>query len=266
MSATSPETATEIIDPKEFDDATRRALADFILALADTKRFLGLRYAEWSDGAPALEASVAASAMAQDELGHSRALLPMLRDFPEVDPSIPEEAPRRKYSSIAFLDSEFKTWPTFVAANALVGTALTEALEAARSSRYVPLRTRAVKILEEERFHWMHGESWFKRIANDAKEGLELSFQVEEILPQALCWFGQVGIADPAIAGGNDPLVREEILDANADELRSRYLTRVGPLLSKSQAAHLIKIEGGRWQFAHGLPWMKYDPVTRRVG
>ncbi len=256
MSATLPDTATEINDPNDFDNATRRALANLILALADTKRFLGLRYAEWSDGAPALEASVAASAMAQDELGHSRALLPMLKDFPEIDPSIPEEAPRNKYSSIAFLDSEFKTWPTFVAANALIGTALTEALESARESRYVPLRTRAVKILEEERFHWIHGEGWFKRIAGNAKEGLELSFQVEEILPQALCWFGNTE---------NDPLVHEKILDANADELRSRYLTRVGPLLSKSQAAHLIKIEGGRWQFAHGLPWQRFDPATRRV-
>lgn len=266
MPATQHMTATEISDPMQFDDPTRRALADFILALADTKRFLGLRYAEWSDGAPALEASVAASAMAQDELGHSRALLPMLKDFPEVDSAIAEEAPRKKYSSIAFLDSEFKTWPTFVAANALIGTALTESLESARESRYVPLRTRAVKILEEERFHWIHGEGWFKRIAGDAKEGLELSFQVEEILPQALCWFGNSPIADSAISGGNDPLVREKILDANADELRTRYLARVGPLLSKSQAAHLIKIESGRWQFAHGLPWARFDPVTRRVG
>src|SRR5574341_2698741 len=131
----------EISDPREFSDATQHALADFILALADTKRFLGLRYAEWCDGAPTLEASVAASAMAQDELGHSRALLPMLKDFDEVDPSIPEEAPRSKYSSMAFLDFEFKTWTTFVAANTLIGTALTEALESARESRYLPLRS-----------------------------------------------------------------------------------------------------------------------------
>lgn len=85
---------TDTTDPKQLAAAPRRALADFILALADTKRFLGIRYAEWCDGAPTLEASVAASAMAQDELGHSRALLPLLKDFPEVDPNIPNEAPR----------------------------------------------------------------------------------------------------------------------------------------------------------------------------
>jgi len=255
MSA-NPTTTTDILDPKQFDDTTRRALADLILALADTKRFLGMRYAEWSDGAPALEAAVAASAMAQDELGHSRALLPMLKDFPEVDQSIPDEAPRDKYSSIAFLDREFSNWATFVAANVLIGTALTVELEAARESRYTPLKTRAVKILEEERFHWMHGEGWFKRLAGDDKEGLELSFQIEEMLPQALCWFGNAS---------DDPLVRAGIVDAGGDELRARFMNRVGPLLAKSQASQLVKIESGKWQYARNLPWMKFDAVTRRL-
>ncbi len=246
----------DISDPKEFPDATRHALADFILALADTKRFLGLRYAEWCDSAPTLEASAAASAMAQDELGHSRALLPMLKDFPDMDPSIPGEAPREKYFTVTFLDQPFSTWPTFIAANVVMGEALTIALGAARNSRYVPLRTRAVKILEEERFHWLHGEGWFKRLAPDSKESFELAEKVEEILPQALCWFGRAE---------NNSLAGEAILDANADELRTRFLNRVGPLIAQSQAAHLIKIETGRWQFNRPLPWSRFDPVTRRV-
>lgn len=246
----------EISDPREFSDATQHALADFILALADTKRFLGLRYAEWCDGAPTLEASVAASAMAQDELGHSRALLPMLKDFPHVDPGILDEAPREKYFTITFLDQPFPTWPAFIAANVLIGEALTIALAAARNSRYVPLRTRAVKILEEERFHWLHGEGWFKRLAADSKEGFELAEKVEGILPQTLCWFGR---------SKNDPLVGEAILELNADELRTRFLSRVGPVIAQSQAAHLIKIENGRWQFNRPLPWSRFDPVMRRV-
>jgi len=247
---------TDIADPREFPDAPRRALADFILALADTKRILGIRYAEWCDGAPTLEASVAASAMAQDELGHSRALLPLLKDFPDVDPSIPDEAPREKYSAVAFLDQPFSTWPTFVAANLLIGGALTIALEAARESRYVPLRTRAGKILEEERFHWLHGEGWFKRLAADGKASIELAARVDEILPHALCWFGRAE---------DDWLARERILDAGADELRARFLNRAGALLEKSPAAKLVRLENGRWQYDGALPWARFDPATRRV-
>jgi phenylacetate-CoA oxygenase PaaI subunit len=247
---------TGITDPKEFDAAPRAALAKFILALADTKRMLGIRYAEWCDGAPTLEASVAASAMAQDELGHSRALLPLLKDFPDVDLSIPNEAPRERYSAIAFLDQPFATWPTFVAANLLIGGALTVALEAARESRYVPLRTRAGKILEEERFHWLHGEGWFKRLAADTKEGLDLAENVEMILPQALCWFGRAE---------GDWLAREKILDASAEELRAEFSSRAGALIEKSQAAQVVRRHNGTWQYVNALPWTRFDPVTRRV-
>lgn len=237
---------TDITDPKQLSDKPRRALADFILALADTKRWLGIRYAEWCDSAPALEAAVAASAMAQDELGHSRALLPLLKDFTDVDPGIPNEASRAKFSSIAYLDQSFMTWNTFVAANLLLGGALTIALEAARASTYVPLRTRAVKILEEERFHWLHGEGWFKRLAVDPKEGVELAQRVDEMLLHALCWFG---------GAETNPLVEEKILDASADELRARFLRRVTPLIAKTNAAALSR----------ALPWDKYDAATRRI-
>ncbi len=246
----------EFSDPRQLDDGTRRVLAEFVLALADTKRLLGLRYAEWCDGAPALEASVAASAMAQDELGHSRALLPLLKDFSEIDPAIPDEAPRDRYSTVAFLDKPFAIWPAFVAANVIVGEALTTALLSATQSCYIPLRTRAVKILEEERFHWLHGEGWFKRIAQNAKQARELAACVEEALPQALCWFGRPE---------DDRLERVGILDTTSDELRNRFLGRVGPLIIASPAEYLMRIEQGKWQVNGSLPWAYFDPVTRRV-
>lgn len=245
-----------ISTPRELPESIRQALADFILAVADTKRLLGIRYAEWCDGAPALEASVAASAMAQDELGHSRALLPLLKDFPQVDPGIPEEAPRQQYSALAFLEQPFASWPTFVAANILIGGGLTVAVEAARDSIYVPLRTRAVKILEEERFHWLHGEGWFKRLAAHDKEGVELAAKVEQILPEALAW---LGLPDEAV------LNREGILDAPPDELRARLMDRVGPLIAKSAADHLVRSEGGHWVYNGVIPWNRYDPTTRRL-
>lgn len=247
---------TDTTNPKELADPARRALGEFILCVADTKRWLGIRYAEWSDGAPTLEASVAASAMAQDELGHSRALLPLLNDFPEIDQGIPAEAPRDRYWSMRFLDQPFGAWPTFVAANILVGGALTVALEAARASRFVPLRTRAVKILEEERFHWLHGDGWFKRLAAEGKQGALLANTVMAALPEALCWFGP---------SKDDILARELILDAEPDELRSRFLNRAGPLIAKSEAGHLVGIQDGQWQYNGGLPWARFDPATRRV-
>src|SRR5688500_4536109 len=54
---------------------------DLILVLADTKRLLGMRYAEWILGAPALEAGIACASMAQDEWGHGRLLYALLKEF-----------------------------------------------------------------------------------------------------------------------------------------------------------------------------------------
>src|SRR5919197_886738 len=48
-------------------------------------------YAEWATGAPSLEAATAAAAMAQAELGHARALLPLLREFPVVSSVMADE-------------------------------------------------------------------------------------------------------------------------------------------------------------------------------
>src|SRR5512138_2158164 len=98
--------------------------ADLILVLADNKHQLGLRYAEWATGAPTLEAATAAAAMAQAELGHARALLPLLRDFPAMSRAMADEDhPPERFARL--LEEPFATWADFVAANALFDAALT---------------------------------------------------------------------------------------------------------------------------------------------
>jgi len=67
---------------KRIDNA---ALFAALSTLADNKQAVGRRYAYWCSGAPALEASVAAAAMTQDELGHARTLYPLLEDFTQAE-------------------------------------------------------------------------------------------------------------------------------------------------------------------------------------
>ena len=57
------------------------ASADAAASVADSKRLLGMRYANWILGAPELEAGIACASMAQDEWGHCRLLYALLRDF-----------------------------------------------------------------------------------------------------------------------------------------------------------------------------------------
>ena len=59
----------------ELDDVTRDAVAELLLTLADDEFILGFWDSEWTGIAPMLEEDVATSSIAQDELGHAKALV-----------------------------------------------------------------------------------------------------------------------------------------------------------------------------------------------
>src|SRR5437763_2829941 len=114
------------------------ALFAILSSLADNKQAIGRRYAYWCNGAPALEAAVAAAAMTQDELGHARTLYPLLDNFTqaESEPSQIEPETRTLHYHLAFLDQDFQGWCDFVVTNFLLDNALTTFFEAAQNSTY----------------------------------------------------------------------------------------------------------------------------------
>lgn len=184
---------------------------DLILVLADTKRILGMRYAEWILGAPALEAGIACASMAQDEWGHGRLLYALLKDFGDDVEKLEHGREPGEYRNLELLDESPQSWPDLVVINALADAAVSVQLEALRASDYAPLRQRVGKILDEEEFHAAHGAAWLKRIAGaSADTRRALGASVERALPGLLRWFG------PGTTG---------------DELRARFVKRVTPLL-----------------------------------
>src|SRR5712691_2243195 len=169
------------------------ALFAVLSSLADNKQAIGRRYAYWCNGAPALEAAVAAAAMTQDELGHARTLYPLLEDFTQGQADLSQLDPMTHtlHHHLAFLDNDFQGWSDFVATNFLLDTALTTFFEAAQSSSYEPLRQRARKIVQEERIHQLHAEGWVRRLANaGGAVRAALSDALTRLWSETLCWFG----------------------------------------------------------------------------
>ena len=243
----------------------QQALFDLLAALADNKYFLGRRYAEWCNGAPTLESSVAAAAMAQDELGHARAIYPLLQDFPQgrEHPVEFEPETRTQFCNVAFLDQVFTGWPDFVAANFLLDTALSVVFEFAQESRFESLRGRAKKVLQEEQVHALHGEGWTRRLA---RTGGAVRGTLEAALGRAwletLCWFG------PADDPRGKLLQEGGILSGGPEELRQRWLQRVGPALVETDlaAAFALRQESdGRWSLQTSFPWAGWDAARRRL-
>jgi 1,2-phenylacetyl-CoA epoxidase catalytic subunit len=149
--------ATDVESLEQLEPEASRALVNVVTRLAACKDLLGRRYAEWCVGAPTLEAAAAAAAMAQDELGHGRVFLGVARGVQEVEAGEQEQDVRH---APAELQRPFGSWAEFVAAALTVDTALTLLLERMADSRFVPLRQRARKALQEERFHEMYARGW----------------------------------------------------------------------------------------------------------
>ena len=240
------------------------ALFAVLSSLADNKQAVGRRYAYWCNGAPALEAAVAAAAMTQDELGHARTLYPLLEDFAQADdaPEQVEPMTRTLRFHLATLDEDFAGWCDFVATNFLVDTALTTFFEAAQNSSYDPLRQRARKIVQEEQLHFVHGEGWVRRLARAGgavRKTLIMSLQ--RFWDETLCWFGPVD--DPIML----QLCREQIIDATPDELRARYLQKIVPILQALDIEFPVAFnsDAKRWEVPQALPWEDWLAVSRRL-
>jgi 1,2-phenylacetyl-CoA epoxidase catalytic subunit len=220
-------------------------------SLADNKYLLGRRYAEWCTGAPMLESAVAAAAMAQDELGHARSFYPLLRGFSsERDATQMEEKgwQRRPTSAMRCLDARFGAWSDFLAANAVVDTALTTLLAAAVDSPYEPLRQRARKIQQEETGHWVHAAGWVRRLASRRSE---LSAALARVWDDAFTWFGQT--EDPAFS----VLYGAGLLADAPGGLRRKLRGKLEPLLDEASIGEAL--------FARQLPWNRWDPGARRL-
>lgn len=237
----------DIKSPNELSPELSRALHDLILSLADSKRIMGIRYSDWVLGAPELEASIAASSLAQDEWGHSRILYALLKDFDEDPQAIEHERKPEGYCNIEALDRPLLTWPEFVVTNAIVDGALTAQLEALGDSRYAALRQRVQKQLEEERFHHGHAAAWLARLggASDATRGAVQS-ALDARWGPVLHWFGPDEFGARGTAEG--------LWERAGGELRQRFTQRFAALIERC-GVDVPQVE---------LDFSDWDPASRR--
>lgn len=241
-------------------DEVRDDLGSLLLSLADNKRLLGMRYAEWLLGAPTLEAGIACSAMAQDEWGHGRILYAMLNDFGRDPGRLEHDREAGEYCSSECLDAPPDTWSGLVALNLLLDTALSVQFESLRESRFEPLHYKVRKLLEEERFHFEHGRGWAARLAGTDRGRDDLAGALRPVWLTCLCWFGA---PDGSLMSR---LVEAGISDAGPDELRARWLERVGPVVRDAGLELAERSDDGSWRSAVEPDWSAWDGSRRRSG
>jgi len=158
-----------------------------LLEIADDELILGWRDSEWTGIAPYLEEDVAFSSIAQNEIGHARALyeLAAAELGTTADALALDRAPE-DYRCAPLVELRRLEWARTIARHWLYETADGVRLEALKASADPELAGLAAKIDREELYHRMHAELWIERLlAGDEGRG-KLEEAIVELWPYAL--------------------------------------------------------------------------------
>jgi ring-1,2-phenylacetyl-CoA epoxidase subunit PaaC len=155
-----------------------------LLELADDELILGWRDSEWTGIAPFLEEDVAFSSIAQNEIGHARALYELAAR--ELDTTADELAFDRQpaeYRSAPLVELRFvPDWAQTIARHVLYEAADEVRIAALKESADAELAGLAAKIDREETYHRIHAEMWAERLADEPRFEAALA----ELWPYAL--------------------------------------------------------------------------------
>jgi ring-1,2-phenylacetyl-CoA epoxidase subunit PaaC len=245
------------------DPGLQAALDGLLLSMADDEFVIGFSDSEWTGIAPILEEDVAMSSLAQDELGHARALYELLAEVRadgQTADAIAYDREPAEYRHARLLDHGRGDWAMTIARRYIYDTADGARLEGLATSSFAPLRELVDKIRREERYHVMHATTWVERLARREGEPRDrLLASLAELAPDAATVF--TPLADEA------RLVEAGVIAAPMAELEARWRATITPTfvgldLPMPPPAEL---DGGRT--IHGEPfrwlWGEFTSVRR---
>jgi len=150
-----------------------------LLGLADDELVIGWRDSEWTGIAPVLEEDVAFSSIAQNEIGHARAVYELLTDDADA---LAFDRPLDEYRCAPLVELRLLDWAHTIARRWLYEEADRIRIEALMRDADPVVAGLAAKIDREEAYHRMHAELWHARLRDEPR----FREAVEELWPYAL--------------------------------------------------------------------------------
>ena len=185
-----------------------------LLGLADDELVLGWRDSEWTGIAPLLEEDVAFSSIAQNEIGHARAVYELLVGPDGDADALALDRKLEEYRCAPLVELRLLEWAHTIARRWLYEVADEIRITELKDDSDAAVAGLAAKIDREEAYHRLHAEMWHDRLRDEPR----FQAAVEELWPYAL------GVLPP--------------------ELRGELVTRVG----------LDEVEAGRARDAYRRP------------
>src|SRR4051794_4861665 len=154
-----------------------------LLEIADDELILGWRDSEWTGIAPLLEEDVAFSSIAQNEIGHARAVYELLSEGEgeDADALAFDRAPD-EYRCAPLVELRLLDWAHAIARRWLYESADRVRIEALMQDDDPAVAGLSAKIDREEAYHRMHAELWHERLRDEQR----FRDAVAELWPYAL--------------------------------------------------------------------------------
>jgi ring-1,2-phenylacetyl-CoA epoxidase subunit PaaC len=153
---------------------------ELLLAIADDELILGWRDSEWTGIAPFLEEDVAFSSIAQNEIGHARALYELAaRDLGTTADELAFDRGPEEYRCARLVELRLPDWEHTIARHVLYEQADAARLERLKASDDAEVAGLAAKIDREEVYHRLHAEMWLERLKDEPR----FTAALEELRP-----------------------------------------------------------------------------------
>jgi ring-1,2-phenylacetyl-CoA epoxidase subunit PaaC len=141
-----------------------------LLEIADDELILGWRDSEWTGIAPLLEEDVAFSSIAQNEIGHARALYELVaRERGATADELAFDRSPDEYRCARLVELRLLDWEKTIARHVLYEEADAARLERLKQSDNPEVAGLAAKIDREEAYHRMHAQIWHERLQGESR-------------------------------------------------------------------------------------------------
>jgi ring-1,2-phenylacetyl-CoA epoxidase subunit PaaC len=171
-----------------------------LLEIADDELILGWRDSEWTGIAPLLEEDVAFSSIAQNEIGHARALYELAaRELGTTADELAFDRSPEEYLCAPIVELRLMDWERTIARHYLYEEADAVRLEGLKQSGDPELAGLAAKIDREEAYHRIHAQMWFDRLRTEPR----FTAALDELRPQA------AALLDSELRNGHTPELTE---------------------------------------------------------
>jgi ring-1,2-phenylacetyl-CoA epoxidase subunit PaaC len=204
-----------------------KPLKELLFRLADDELIIGHRNTEWTGHGPILEADIAFSSMAQDELGHAQVYYSLLHELGEADPD--RLAFMREVSDFRcaqFVELPKGDWAFSIARQFMYDAAESARLAALMHSSYIPLAQAARKFVGEEKYHLMHGKTWMVQLGQSTPESrARLQAALDGVYAYALGLFETTETDEAIVAEG---------LQKPEAEIQADWLAYITPIVHEA--------------------------------